>query len=130
MATHCSGLLQEDLENHASTGYDIIFKSWAVADKLSLHSIAADCEWALAKLWKTEKVYTRAVLDLSPGALQRIARSLCAGAEAARKEFESMQEHRIRRYITDDELENVSKCLDASASAQTMKKWRMNSLKR
>ncbi len=86
MATHCSASLQGELEYHKSTGYDILFECWAVADKLSLHVIAADCEWALARLWKTESVYTRAALDLSPSALQRIARSLCAGAEAARNE--------------------------------------------
>ncbi len=68
MATHCSGSLQEDLKYHQSTGYDILFECWAVADKLSLQAVAADCEWALARLWNSELVNTRAALDLSPGA--------------------------------------------------------------
>ena len=122
-------MLQEDLEYHKSTGYDIIFECWAVADKLSLQAIAADCEWALAKLWPTERVYKRAVLDLSPCALQRIARSLCACTEATRKQLENMKKRAIRYDTSKDELENASKCLDAIASAETMKRWRINSEK-
>jgi len=69
---------------HRSFEVDILFKSWAVADRLSLHSFAAQCEWALAQLWGERSVYARA-LELSPGAVHRIARSLCVGLYAARQ---------------------------------------------
>jgi len=118
-------LLQEDLEYHESTGYGILFECWAVADRLSLHDIAADCEWALAQLWIKKSVYTRATHDLSPGALQRIARSLCARVEAARKVLERVQIRLNLGYSADNELEEASKCLGATASAQTMMEWRM-----
>ncbi len=123
-ARKCSGLLQEEVEYHMSTGYDIVFECWAVADRLSLHAIAADCEWALARLWKTESVYTRAALDLSPSALQRIARSLCAGAEAAQNEFTNVVPY-LRNYsYAMGALEKARKFLIKNAPAQTMMEWR------
>jgi len=125
LLTRCSGLLQEELEYHQSTGYDILFECRAVADKLSLHVIAADCEWALARLWKTESVYTRAALDLTPSALQRIARSLCAGTDAARTKLASHFAH-YGHYGGTDAREKLSKCLDEIASAQIMMEWRMS----
>jgi len=129
VATHCSGSLQEELGYHQSTGYDILFECWAVADRLNLHAIAADCEWALARLWKSESVYTRAALDLSPGALHRIARSLCTGTEAARKVLDRAQARARKGYNSHlhcPDLDEASKCLDAIASAQTMMGWRMS----
>ena len=127
MATHRSGLLQEDLEYHKSTGYDIIFECWAVADRLSLHVIAADCEWATAKLWNTESVYARAAQDLSPGALHRIARSLCAGTDAACKALDRVQELADQGLHIGNELKNAKSGLDAIVSAQTMLEWRLSS---
>ncbi len=79
-----------------------------MADKLSLHDIAALCEWAMTQLWEKEAVYTRAALELSPGALQRIARSLCAGLADARQQL-----HSLRGGVT-----------PKTASAQTMTQWR------
>jgi len=119
-----SSVLQEELEYHQSTGYDILFECWAVADRLSLHAIAADCEWALAQLWMKKSVYTRAARELTPGALQRIARSLCARIEAAREVLESGQERARQGYGVSNELERASKYLRASASAQTIMEWR------
>jgi hypothetical protein len=113
---------------HQSTDYDILFECWAVADRLSLHAIAADCEWALAQLWEAKSVYTRAVRHLSPGALQRIARSLSAGTDAVRNELAKLQQN---YYLTGAEVRaRISKCLSALASAQTMMKWRIRKKER
>ena len=113
-----------------------------MADRLSLHGLAADCEWALTQLWDRENVYTSAALELSQGALQRVACSLRAGIDAARKELQdemsyisSCMEHVIcGGYISSQiskqhvlqKLEQVSKLMNATASAQTMMQWRIS----
>jgi len=103
-----SGLLQEERKYYTSTGYGILLECWAVADKLSLHDIAALCEWALTQLWEKEAVYMRAAIELSPGALQRIARSLAAGLADARQQLRS-----LKGGVT-----------PKTASAQSMTQWR------
>jgi len=48
IASQHSGVLQaEELRWHQSTDYDILFECWAVADRLNLHALAAECEWGL-----------------------------------------------------------------------------------
>ncbi len=122
VARQRSGSLQ-GWDYHWSIEYDVLFETWAVADRLSLHRLAAQCEWALAQLWKEEKVYARAVRELSPGALQRIARSLCAGMEAARQQ--------LQRVLTTAKgqhaaalLADVGEYAVATVSAAIMMDWR------
>jgi len=55
--------------------------TWAIADRLHIHAVAAECEWAITQLWAD--VCMRAALELSPGALQRVARSLCVWRDTA-----------------------------------------------
>ena len=86
-----SGALQEERLYYKGAGYGTLFECWAVADSLSLHDLAALCEWALTQLWDKEAVYTRAALELSPGALQRIARGLSAGLADARQQLRSLK---------------------------------------
>jgi len=81
-----SGLLQKERDFFRSADYDVLFECWVVADRLSLHAVAAECEWALTMTWEEEDVYTRAATELSPCALQRIARSLCQGMSYARSQ--------------------------------------------
>ncbi len=126
VARHGSGVLQGDLKYHESTGYDILFECWAVADRLNFHAVAADCEWAVAQLWKSERVYMRDGLDLSPGALQRIARSLCVGPDAARNMLPNVLPYGTSHINRNDVRARISKCLDVTASAQTMMEWRMS----
>lgn len=68
-----------------SIDYDVLFECWAIANGLSLHAMAADSEWALTQVWREERVYARAALDLSKNALQRIARSLWIAQNGAEK---------------------------------------------
>ena len=128
VATHWYALLQGDLKFHERTGYDIIFECWAVADRLSLHALAADCEWALTRLWQIPSVYMRAGLDLSPGALQRIARSLCDHIQTTRRELDNIHSFNKKGIKIDSYLERASNCpsLSAIASAKTMMEWRMS----
>ncbi len=97
-----------------------------MADRLNLHALAAECEWGLTQLWETKHVYMRAALNLSPGALQRIARSLCAGKAGAHKQFQKLLEVAENNFAQGytAELGQVSK--DATESAQTMMQWRMS----
>jgi hypothetical protein len=66
-------------------------------------------------VWRKESVYARAVLELSPGALQRIARSLCAGLDAATETM--WGKHKIIYQ-------------PVTGSAKTMMQWRMTSEQR
>jgi hypothetical protein len=81
-----------------------------------------------------ESVCRRAALELSPGALQRIARSLCVWRDAALEQVEV-----IRKSIADLRSESSGELAKhqvrsvrngcerevASASAVTMMQWRM-----
>jgi len=95
-----SGLLQKERDFFRSPDYDVLFECWVVADRLSLHAVAAECEWALTMTWEEEDVYTRAATELSPCALQRIARSLCQGMSYARSQerTERVDEYFMKRY--------------------------------
>ncbi len=77
------GLLQEERGHLNSTDSDVLFYIWAVADRLGVHAVAAECEWAITQLWTVESVCMRAALELSSGALQRVARNLCVSRDAA-----------------------------------------------
>ena len=124
------GLLQDDMKHVKSIDYDILFECWAVADRLNVHALAADCEWAMTVLWSAEGVHMRAVLELSRGALQRIARSLgalCAGARAAREEV--WNSRNCSQYAK-TYLDYVGKHLSAAETpAATMLQWRMGEAK-
>ena len=121
MSSHCMGLvinqragllLQKERDNHRGADFDVLFECWGAADRLSLHAVAAECEWALTMLWDNETVYMRAAVDLSPRAQQRIARSLCAGMhEATWRGHTKLDECFMRSYKI--------------APAQTMMQWRM-----
>jgi len=132
IASQHSGVLQaEELRWHQSTDYDILFECWAVADRLNLHALAAECEWGLTQLWETKHVYMRAALDLSPGALQRIARSLCAGKRHAYQQFQSLlgivQNPKVYSVSNRDAImaqASIHKL--ATESAHTMLQWRMS----
>ena len=111
--------------HHESTGYDILFECWAVADRLSLHAIAAQCKWALAQLWERETAYKRAALELSPGALQRIARSLCVGRTAAFracKRVLNLAKHPGKKASA--QLDEAGTYEVETESAFTMEQWR------
>ena len=92
-----------------STDYDVLFECWAVADRLSLHAVAADSGWALSQLWEEERVYTRAALELSKGALQRVARSLWVAQHGATKKLRALESS---SHLT-------------TGSATTMMRWRV-----
>ncbi len=116
---------QGQLFYQESTGYDILFECWAVANRLSLHAIAAKCEWAVAQLWERETVYKRAALELSPGALQRIARSLCVGRIAAYRAFKrvlNLAKHPGKKASA--QLDEASAYQVETESAFTMDQWR------
>ena len=107
--TERSGALQKQRDYLTVADCDVLFECWGATDRLSLHALAAECEWALAMLWDRETVYTRAVTELSPRALQRIARSLCTG-------------------MINDMRYGAEACFMskyALANAQTMAQWRM-----
>lgn len=90
---------------------DTVFKCWAFADRMSLHAVAANCEWAFTQLWRNKSVHTRAVLELSPGAVHRVARSLSAMIRE-----DSRRARRLDKYYTEESPE----------SAETMMQWRMS----
>jgi hypothetical protein len=128
---HSSGAPQGELSYQSSTGYDILFECWAIADRLSMHAAAAQCEWVLAQLWERETAYKRAALELSPGALQRIARSLCVGRTAAYQAFRRVLH--LAKYPGKKEsaqlrvaaqLDEVSTYQVETESADTMRQWR------
>ncbi len=114
-----------------SIDYDVLFECWAIADRLNVHALAADCEWAMILLWSAEGVHMRAVLELSQGALQRIARSLggvCAGALGARQELSRARREYANHSVhwTGKHLDNLEKHLHAlETPAATMLQWRM-----
>ncbi len=125
-----SGSLQEKRGHLDSTDHDIIFATWAFADRL--HAVAAECEWAITQLWTD--VCMRAALEVSPGALQRVARSLRVWRDAA---LEQVQ--KIRTVVADQQYRRDGeyavyqvRCVRAScqrevasASAVVMMQWRM-----
>ncbi len=127
-------LLQKEPE-HQSSEVDIVFKCWAVADRLGLHKVAAHCEWAMAHMWVVVSVRTRAALELSPGAVRRIARNMRARIDAGHKELlralpyaEGLlpcSSEGIKRKLV-PKLENVHWCLTAAAPACTMTRWRIS----
>jgi len=117
-------LLQEDLEYHQSTGYDILFEGWAVADKLGLHAIAADCEWALAKLWQKKEVSMRAAEVLSQDAMHRVTRSAHTGCHAVHRALLEVQAR--DGWVGSSQVEKLIASLHEVASAQTMMEWRMS----
>ena len=119
----CSGLLQEDLEYHQSTGYDILLECWELADKLGLHAIAADCEWALAKLWQKKEVSMRAAEVLSQDAMHRITRSAHTGCHAVHRAL--LEVHARDGWVGRSDLEQLIAYLHEVAPAQTMLEWRM-----
>ena len=123
-------MLQVQLEFLKGIDYDVLFECWAIADRLSVHALAADCEWAMTLLWSAESVHTRAVLELSQGALLRIARSLgalCVGASAARKEVVKPRPYGVG---SERDLDNVGKLPSAAETpAATMLQWRMRKAK-
>ncbi len=129
-----SDLLQEEGE-HQSSEVDILFECWAVADRLGLHKVAAHCEWAMAHMWVEASVRTRAALELSPGAVRRIARNMRARMDSGNKELLralpyaegllSSTTEGIRSKLV-PKLENVCRCLTAAAPACTMTRWRIN----
>ena len=124
---HSHGL-QEEVRWHQSTDHDLLFECWAVADRLDLHALAAQCEWGLTQLWEAKHVYARAALDLSPGALQRVARSLSAGKTGAYKQYRNLLEVAQNPMILGRpaKLDLASKYKVATESAQTMMQWRMS----
>ncbi len=65
-----------------------MFRAWAVADRLGVHAVAAECKWDISQLRTDEIVSMRAALELSPGALQCVARSLSAWRDAAIKQVQ------------------------------------------
>jgi len=99
--------------NHRGADYDVLFECWAAADRLRLHAVAAECQWALTMLWDREIVYMRAPMELSLRALQRITRSLCAGMDDESGEV---------RY----KGEEFFMCKYRIARAPTMMEWRMS----
>jgi hypothetical protein len=132
VASQRSGALQaKELRWHESTDHDILFECWAVADRLSLHALAAQCEWGLTQLWETESVYMRAALDLTPGALQRIARSLCAGRRAAYEQLQNLLEvnrdpSMFSPSIRAERFDQASSYKVGTAPVETMMLWRMS----
>ena len=126
---------QDEVKHVKSIDYDVLFECWAIADRLSAHALAADCEWAMTVLWSAEGVHMRAVLELSQGALQRVARSLgalCAGTRAARQEAprakRSLAAH--DRHFLGIQLNNLEMHLkEAETPAATMLQWRMGNPK-
>ncbi len=124
------GVPQGQLLHWQSIDHDILFECWAVADRLGLHAVAAKCEWVLAQLWERETIYKRAALELSPGALQRIARSLCGGRTAAYQAFKRVlhlakypgkkEKAQLR---TAAELDEADKYQVETESAGTMEQW-------
>ena len=105
-------MLQKERGNHKSADYDVLFECWEAADRLSLHAVASECEWAVTMLWDNESAYTRAASELSPRALQRISRSLCAGMVNARWQGHTKSEECFMRVYK-------------IAPALTMMQWRM-----
>ncbi len=112
-----------------------MFDAWAIADRLHRHAVAAECEWAIVQLWTD--MCMRAALELSPGALQRVARSLCVWRDAALKQVQD-----IRTVVTRPAPQNRGeetyaiyqvRCVQsycehevASVSAAAMMQWRMS----
>jgi hypothetical protein len=116
-----------------------MFSAWAVADRLGVHAVAAHFEWAITQLWTDESVCMRAALELSPGALQRVARSLSAWRVAALEQLqdircsvsrlkEEMQRSSATSYLTSEmqDVQNVCKREVAPVSAATLMQWRMS----
>ena len=109
---HWSGSLQADTPR--SFELDAVFECLAFADRMSLHAVAAKCEWALTQLWRDKSVHTRAVLELSPEAVHRVARSLSAMI----REDERRAGHFDSNYM--------GARWQAPESAETMMQWRMS----
>jgi len=115
---------------------DILFECWAVADRLGLHKVAAHCEWAMTWMWINDSVCTRAALELSSGALRRIARGLRARMDAGRKQLPSVlsyararSEHHLKhgdRNKMQDKIYKVRLCIAAAAPSRTMTRWRID----
>ncbi len=109
-------MLQEERHCLENVDYDIVYECWTVADSLSLHALASECEWALMMLWwENEYVRVRAKHTdngLSKDALGRIISSMCEGMDNATWEVKTKgDEHLMRRYKV--------------APASTMMQWRM-----
>ncbi len=128
LARQRSDLLQVE-GRHRSFKVDVLYECWAVADRLSLHSVAGHCEWALAKMCGERSVYARASM-LSPGAVHRIARSLCVGLDASRRGLwgaecargTSSGPHDV--VVELEKVSKVSKSLTVTATAAAMAHWR------
>ena len=97
---------------HRSFEVDILFSSWAVAE-----------------LWGEQSVYARA-LELSPGAVHRIARSLCVGLKASRHGLWEAEGTRGTfsgphdMVVELEKVTQVSNGLTITATAATMAQWR------
>jgi hypothetical protein len=121
---------------HWSSEVDILFECWAVADRLGLHKVAAHCEWAMASVWTEAGVHARAALELSPGAVRRITRSLRARMDAASQELQRVLSFSRAHYgchlekngrsKIEAKVEKVCRCLTAAAPAGTMAQWRID----
>ncbi len=119
--------------HHRSFEVDILYECWAKADRLSLHSVAAHCEWALAKMWGERRVYAR-TSELSPGAVLRIARSLSVGLDASHQgllEVVSLPlpgvykgPSEIKKKLR--EVTQASNYLTETATAAAMAQWRIS----
>ncbi len=120
---------------HRSFEVDILYECWAVADRLSLHSVAAHCEWALAQLWGERRVYAR-VSELSPGAVLRIARCLSVGLDASRQRLQGVLslpktgwdvcwEGALEVVQGLQSVGQVRNCMCATATAAAMAQWRI-----
>ncbi len=117
---------------------DILFECWTVADRLGLHNVAAYCEWAITWMWTRDSVCTRAALELSPGALRRIARGLRARMDAGRKQLPSVlsyaqarSEHHLKHGDKKKMKDNIfkvrfSRCIATAAPVRTMTRWRID----
>ncbi len=135
-ALHCARQrsdLPQVKGNHRSFEVDIIYECWAVADRLSLHSVAGHCEWALAKMWGERSVYARASM-LSPGAVHRIARSLCIGLDASCEGLQAVLSvplplgnvgpSQMKKKLR--EVTEASNDLTNTGTAAAMVRWRMS----